>query len=156
MEIITHLPTSLKRNSHQLGTNSINRINEIPEKRDIAFTQELEIVAVDVRREESVRHISADVFECFYDFLDWFKEVYCDEFDTRVDPGVWEGSSGCDDDFGPFYVLIKSMKGITSFGFTYHSSLGCRTRCSMILKPLIPLAPVTKATFLVGGAPMFA
>jgi hypothetical protein len=156
MEMMTHLPTSLKRNPHQLGTNSINGINEIPEKRDIAFTQELEIVVVNVRGEESVRYISADVFERFRDLLDWFEDVYCNEFDTRVDPGVWEGSSGCDDNFGPGYLLVNSTKRMTSFGFTYHSSLGCRTRCSMILKPLIPLAPVTKATFLVGGAPMFA
>jgi hypothetical protein len=94
MEMMTHLATSLERNPHQLGTDSINGINEIPEKRDIAFTQELEIVAVDVRREESVRYVSADVFEGICDLLDWFEKVYCNEFDTRVDPGVWEGSSG--------------------------------------------------------------
>jgi hypothetical protein len=153
---LAYLATSLKRNPHQLRTNRINRIDEIPEERYIAFTQLREIVTVHVRSEESVRDVSADVLQCCCDLLDWVEEIYCDEFDARIDPGVWEGASGGDDDFGPGYPLVNFIQEMTDGSCSYHSALGCRMRCSMMLKPLIPLAPVTKATFLVDGAPMFA
>ena len=85
--------------------NRINGIQKILEKRHVFLLQHLEIIDVDVRREERVSDIFTKEFDLVYEVGHWGEEVQCDEFDTRILPIDGKRAPGCNYYFRPVGVL---------------------------------------------------
>lgn len=103
----TYLPASLKRNTLEFRTSHINRINKVPEQRNILLLQNPEVIIVHIRGEVSMGHIRAEILYLPNNLIDGIEEVHGDEFNPGIGPVVGEWSSGGDDNFAPVSYLLN-------------------------------------------------
>lgn len=112
---------------------------------------------MNVRREKCMCDITANILQHGINLVHGVEEVNGHKSDPRVNPCVGKGPSGGHNNLAPGEIqsIKRDIRGNCA-AVTHHSSFGWRTRCSIMLNPLMPFAPVTKATFRLQGATISA
>lgn len=111
----TYLSASLKADSLQFRATAIKWINEVPEQRNVFFTEKLEIITVDVWGKIGMCHFIAEAFHLLGNPLDRLKKVNGNKMNPRIDPVVWKWSTWCDDYFRPFHDLLVNRKNTNEY-----------------------------------------
>jgi hypothetical protein len=140
-----YLSTSVDAHALQFRANSVNNIHEVPKQRNVPFRQPLEIIRVSVRRIEHMRNILTDTFQLVDILIDGLREIDGYKVNARVSPVVGKLAARRHHNLRPVELVLATLPE-SIVAELYHSNSGRRIKCSTIAWPLMPLAPVTKAT----------
>lgn len=155
LEEMTYLAASLETDTLQrAGSDNIDGNEKIVKQWDVALPQLGKVCGMNVGGEECMRDIVTQRSHLLNQLFNRPQEVESNESDAVILPEVMRRSSSRrDDDLGPVSPRRQQSRCIVLLGAQpYHSDSGLRIRFSMMAFPVMPLAPVMKATFPRGGA----